>query len=43
MLKKMLSLLLTAALLGAVGAPANAAEASADAKLARVTQTNPEP
>ena len=39
MLKKMLSLLLTAALLGAVGAPANAAEASADAKLARVTQT----
>ncbi len=38
MLKKMLSLLLTAALLGALGAPARAAEDSADVRLARVTQ-----
>lgn len=37
-MKKLLSLLLAAALLGALGAPAMAAEESADAQLARVTQ-----
>lgn len=37
-MKKLLSLLLVAALLGALGAPAMAAEESADAQLARVTQ-----